>query len=315
MKKNNLRVRKVKVQVKDKTISYDEYYLVNEHGEEIFNREIEIENDNRLYNIYKKQKSLLTSTEIKEIRKKYNLTQKDYASIIGVGEITVHRFEKGSIQTEAVDSIMRLSNNPNNMYLLLLKNKNNITTSLYESTLNKVQELMTLKRHELIDINVFDTDLLSFKEENAIDVAENIIKIYNEKVDRLVKEYNIVPEYITNLKLQKLLYYVQAINLQVFEKIAFKEKIIAWSYGPVVNEVYQKYKENHSNEIKTEEKVKKLSSGLEKVINEVIDSYGSMEANKLIDFTHEEEPWKNTEINKEIKTDIIKDYFNKVYEV
>ena len=210
---------------------------------------------------------------------------------------------------------MRLSNNPNNMYLLLLKNKNNITTSLYESTLNKVQELMTLKRHELIDINVFDTDLLSFKEENAIDVAENIIKIYNEKVDRLVKEYNIVPEYITNLKLQKLLYYVQAISLQVFEKIAFKEKIIAWSYGPVVNEVYQKYKENHSNEIKIEEKVKKLSSGLEKLINEVIDSYGSMEANKLIDFTHEEEPWKNTEINKEIKTDIIKDYFNKVYEV
>ena len=315
MKKNNLRVRKVKVQVKDKTISYDEYYLVNELGEEIFNREIEIENDNRLYNIYKKQKSLLTSTEIKEIRKKYNLTQKDYASIIGVGEITVHRFEKGAIQTEAVDSIMRLSNNPNNMYLLLLKNKNNITTSLYESTLNKVQELMTLKRHELIDINVFDTDLLSFKEENAIDVAENIIKIYNEKVDRLVKEYNIVPEYITNLKLQKLLYYVQAISLQVFKKIAFKEKIMAWSYGPVVNEVYQKYKENHSNEIKIDGKVKKISNGLEKVINEVIDSYGSMEANKLIDFTHEEEPWKNTEINKEIKTDIIKEYFNKVYEV
>ena len=315
MKKNNLRVRKVKVQVKDKTISYDEYYLVNELGEEIFNREIEIENDNRLYNTYKKQKNLLTSTEIKEIRKKYGLTQKEYAFIIGVGEITIHRFEKGAIQTEAADSIMRLSNNPNNMYFLLLKNKNNITDSLYKSTLNKVQELMTLKRHELIDINAFDKKLLSFKEENAIDVAENIIKIYNEKVDKLVKEYNIVPEYITNLKLQKLLYYVQAISLQVFEKIAFKEKIIAWSYGPVVNEVYQKYKENHSNEIKTEEKVKKLSSGLEKVINEVIDSYGSMEANKLIDFTHEEEPWKNTEINKEIKTDIIKEYFNKVYEV
>lgn len=315
MKNNNLRVRKVKVQVKDKIISYDEYYLVDEFGEEIFNREIEIENDNRLYNTYKKQKNLLTSTEIKEIRKKYGLTQKEYAFIIGVGEITIHRFEKGAIQTEAVDSIMRLSNNPNNMYFLLLKNKNNITDSLYKSTLNKVQELITLKRHELIDINAFDKKLLSFKEENAIDVAENIIKIYNEKVDKLVKEYNIVPEYITNLKLQKLLYYVQAISLQVFEKLAFKEKIMAWSYGPVVNEVYQKYKENHSNEIKIDGKVKKISSGLEKVINEVIDSYGSMEANKLIDFTHEEEPWKNTEINKEIKTDIIKKYFNKVYEV
>ena len=314
MKNNNLRVRKVKVQVKDKIISYDEYYLVDEFGEEIFNRDIEIENDNRLYNIYKKQKNLLTSTEIKEIRKKYGLTQKEYASIIGVGEITVHRFEKGAIQTEAVDSIMRLSNNPNNMYFLLLKNKDNINNSLYKSTLNKVQELMTLKRHELIDINTFDKKLLSFEEENVIDVAENIIKIYNEKVDKLVNEYNIVPEYITNLKLQKLLYYVQAISLQVFEKTAFKEKIMAWSYGPAVNEVYQKYKVNHSNEIKTENNTKKISYGLEKVINEVINSYGSMEATKLIDFTHEEDPWKNTEINKEIKVDIIKEYFNKVYE-
>ena len=47
MKNNNLRVRKVKVQVKDKIISYDEYYLVDEFDEEIFNREIEIENDNQ----------------------------------------------------------------------------------------------------------------------------------------------------------------------------------------------------------------------------------------------------------------------------
>ena len=123
MKNNNLRVRKVKVQVKDKIISYDEYYLVDEFGEEIFNREIEIENDNRLYNTYKKQKNLLTSTEIKEIRKKYGLTQKEYAFIIGVGEITIHRFEKGAIQTEAVDSIMRLSNNPKQKIKTLRKDK------------------------------------------------------------------------------------------------------------------------------------------------------------------------------------------------
>ena len=75
---------------------------------------------------------------------------------------------------------------------------------LYKSTFNKVEELMTLKSHELIDINKFNKKTLSFEEENVIDVAENIIKIYNEKVDKLVNEYNIVPEYITNLKLQKL---------------------------------------------------------------------------------------------------------------
>ena len=78
-------------------------------------------------------------------------------------------------------------------------------------------------------------DILKIKEESAKDIAQNIVRIYNDKVDKLVNDYGITPEYITNLKLQKLLYYVQSICLLVFGQKAFPEKIIAWSYGPVVN--------------------------------------------------------------------------------
>lgn len=311
----NLRIRRVEVQIKDKLIPYDEYYLVNENGEEVFNRDVEIENDLRLYDIYKKQNNLLTNAEIKKIRSKYGLTQKDYATIIGVGEVTVHRFEKGAIQTEAVDSIMRLSNNPDNMYFLLLQNRSSISDSLYNKVLNKVQELKILKRHEVVDITKFDNDILKIKEESAKDIAQNIVRIYNDKVDKLVNDYGITPEYITNLKLQKLLYYVQSICLLVFGQKAFPEKIIAWSYGPVVNEVYQEYKNNHSNEIKTSNDVKEISSGLKKIIYEVINGYGSIETTKFIDFTHEEEPWKNTKINDEIELEKIVNYFNKVYDL
>ena len=35
-----------------------------------------------------------------------------------------------------------------------------------------------------------------------------------------------------------------------FSGSAFSEKILAWSYGPVVNEVYQKYKKNGKTEDK-----------------------------------------------------------------
>ena len=313
-KMDNLKVRNVKVNVKKTLIEYEEYYVVDENGNEVFNRNIEIENDRRLYDIYKQKNNLLASTEIKKIREKYGLNQKDYALVIGVGEITVHRFEKGAIQTEAVDSIMRLSNDPDNMYFLLLQNKKNINESLYNTVSKKIKKLQTLKRHCLIDINKFRVDNLEFKEENVLDVAKNIINIYNTKVDELVSNYDIVPEYITNLKLQKLLYYVQAICLMVFNKKAFSSKILAWSYGPVVSEVYNKYKENHASGIKSEKSVRKVSTGLYKIIDEVVNSYGSMDATKLIDFTHEEEPWLETEINKEINIDLIKRYFDKVYD-
>ena len=311
---DNLRVRKAQVNVKGTLIEYDEYYLVNENGKEIYDRNIEIENDQRLYDIYKKQNNLLTNFEIKKIRQKYGLTQKEYALVIGVGEVTVHRFEKGAIQTEAVDSIMKLSNDPDNMSFLLLQNRKNISESLYNSLLKRIKELQILKKHALVDINKFNLDVLELEEEFAIDIAKNIINIYNARVDELVRNYDIVPEYITNLKLQKLLYYVQAICLMIFGKKAFPEKILAWSYGPVVNEVYQQYKQNHNGKISSETNVKNISSGLYKIIGEVVNSYGSIETNKLIDFTHEEEPWMNTEINKEIKIELIKSYFNKVYD-
>lgn len=311
---DNLRIRKVQANVKGSLIEYDEYYLVDDNGEEVFDRNIEIENDQRLYDIYKKQNNLLTNFEIKKIRQKYGLTQKEYALVIGVGEVTVHRFEKGAIQTEAVDSIMKLSNDPDNMSFLLLQNRKNIGESLYSLLLKRIKELQTLKKHALVDINKFDLDVLEFEEESAIDIAKNIINIYNARVDELVRNYDIFPEYITNLKLQKLLYFVQAMCLMIFGKKAFPEKILAWSYGPVVNEVYQQYKQNHANEINSESNIKNISSGLYKIIEEVINSYGSIEANKLIDFTHEEEPWRNTEINKEIDIELIKNYFNKVYD-
>ncbi len=311
---DNLRIRKVQVNVKGSLIEYDEYYLVDDNGEEVFDRNIEIENDQRLYDIYKKQNNLLTNFEIKKIRQKYGLTQKEYALVIGVGEVTVHRFEKGAIQTEAVDSIMKLSNDPDNMSFLLLQNRKNIDESLHSLLLKRIKELQTLKKHALVDINKFDLDVLEFEEESAIDIAKNIINIYNARVDELVRNYDIVPEYITNLKLQKLLYFVQAMCLLIFGKKAFPEKILAWSYGPVINEVYQQYKQNHASEINSESNIKNVSSGLYKIIEEVINSYGSIEANKLIDFTHEEEPWRNTEINKEIDIELIKNYFNKVYD-
>ena len=311
---DNLRTRKVQVNVKGTLVEYDEYYLVDDNGEEVFDRNIEIENDQRLYDIYKKQNNLLTNFEIKKIRQKYDLTQKEYAIVIGVGEVTVHRFEKGAIQTEAVDSIMKLSNDPDNMAFLLLQNRKNIGESLYDSLLKRIKELQVLKRHALVDISKFDLDVLEFEEASAIDVAKNIINIYNAKVDELANNYDIVPEYITNLKLQKLLYFVQAICLMIFGEKAFPEKILAWSYGPVVNEVYQQYKQNHASKINSESNVKNISSGLYKIIEEVINSYGLFEANRLIDLTHEEEPCLNTEINKEIGIDLIKNYFNKVYD-
>ena len=43
---------------------------------------------------------------------------------------------------------------------------------------------------------------------------------------------------ISNLQLQKILYYVQKFSLQNYKKALFSDEIEAWAFGPVVREVY-----------------------------------------------------------------------------
>ena len=52
---------------------------------------------------------------------------------------------------------------------------------------------------------------------------------------------------------------------------------------------------------------------MKKIIDLIIDSYGEYDAEKLIKLTHDEDPWKNANINSVIKFDTIKKYFEKVY--
>ena len=48
-------------------------------------------------------------------------------------------------------------------------------------------------------------------------------------------------DYLTNLRLQKLLYYVQAWSLVMRRKPMFQDRIEAWVHGPVVPSVYRHF--------------------------------------------------------------------------
>jgi uncharacterized phage-associated protein len=43
-----------------------------------------------------------------------------------------------------------------------------------------------------------------------------------------------IGDVISNLKLQKLLYYAQGFYLAIYGKALFEEDIVAWEHGPVV---------------------------------------------------------------------------------
>ena len=102
-----LKSRVATVKVKGIDINYNEVYYEVE-GIEIFNRELEIQNDINCYNEYKRIAGLLTTHQVKSIREQLKLTQKQFSEVLGLGEVTIHRIEKGSIQSKSVDNLIRM---------------------------------------------------------------------------------------------------------------------------------------------------------------------------------------------------------------
>lgn len=309
-----LREEKVNYVVKDEEIEVvEKYYIDLNTNERIYNKELAVENDIVAYDVYKKKKGLLTTDEIKDIRRKYQLTQKEYALAIGVGEITIHRFENGTIQTESIDAIMKLSKNPQNMLQLISQNKEKIEKEVFERTVKCIKNLIELEKHRIADFDYQEMKKLKFEMTDVNNVAEAIIDMYNAKIDKKEEAMGIKLSDMTPLKLQKLLYFVNGICLSVFDIPAFEAPIMAWEHGPVVEEIYHKYKNYGSSAIYQANSIKKVSLGLQQVIKEVIKGYGKYTAGQLIDLTHEEEPWKNSKKNEIINNIKIKEYFDKVY--
>lgn len=127
-------------------------------------------------------------------------------------------------------------------------------------------------------------------------------------------EYSNSKQYlINNLKLQKILYFINARSLVEKGKPMFNETIQKWKFGPVVPRVYHEYKRNGASQITVDDIVqqllefsddkltineysaKKISNETKKLIQETVDALDRYSAFELVDKTHEHLIWKKDE--------------------
>lgn len=120
-------------------------------------------------------------------------------------------------------------------------------------------------------------------------------------------------ELMSNMKLQKMLYYQQGFHLAYFNEPLFEEDIEAWMYGPVVPSVYNQYKSNGNKGISPIAKEIKLEDKEEALFNEVFQTYSVFSAAGLMNMTHGEKPWKTTPtgVGNVISKDKLYSFFKK----
>lgn len=119
---------------------------------------------------------------------------------------------------------------------------------------------------------------------SSIDVAKYFLGQIDEDAGDL----------ISNLKLQKLLYYAQGFHLALHGEPLFAERIMAWTHGPVVSEVYHYYKQYGSGPIPGPEdvKIEVYDERTSQFLDEIFRIFGQFSAWKLRNMTHSEPPWR-----------------------
>lgn len=97
--------------------------------------------------------------------------------------------------------------------------------------------------------------------------------------------------YISNLKLQKLVYYAQAWHLALHDAPLFEDEFEAWVHGPVVPVLYQEYKQFKWKPIIEEATEPEFTEDVKAFLDEVAEVYFACDAYELEQMTHQEDPW------------------------
>ena len=195
--------------------------------EELYCEELDNATLTRAYNEYRRRHRLLFPDEIKKIREKYGLSQRGFAKLLNWGDKTICRYENGSIQDKAHNSLLLFLREPENMRTYLTENEISLDERQKAKLLAAVEKLEQDAEYR-VGSRIFD---LFF---SRTPCEENGFKGFDyEKVCAMVLFFAHKSSELLKTKLMKLLNYS--------DMIFYKENGISMSglkyahlpYGPV----------------------------------------------------------------------------------
>lgn len=135
---------------------------------------------------------------------------------------------------------------------------------------------------------------------NAIYLSNYVISLFEQQKSP-----------VTNLKLQKVLYYIQGYFYRHFGKAAFSDEIYNWQYGPVVPVVYYEYNDNGATPLKSRMFFDdcEIADCEKTLIKSVVEKCAAISTSRLVSMTHSEIPWRTAGSGNIISKNSIEIYF------
>ena len=305
-----------KALIKNKPVGYKEiFYFCPESNEEFYPEKIMDENLVKARDSYKRLGGLLTSSEIKEIRNYYGLSQKELSNLFGWGDITIQRYENKAIQDETYDEVLRRAkDDPMFAYDELKKHKDKFNAERFKDLEIFLKDEVKKKQTIRCNIEVLKALYLDYTEPNEYNGNK---QLNFNNIDQMLRFFSQNNHDLYKVKLMKLFWFSDALHFKKNNQsisglvythmplgalpIGYEILFQAFSNSVVVKEESLKCsgeEEMIGYKIQNLEKVdlNKLTPSEITIMDEVNKFFKKMGSKKISEYMHEEIAYRNTEI-------------------
>lgn len=175
----------------------------------------------KAYGVYRARHGLLQPDEIRAIRSMYGLGQKVFSKLLGWGEVTLARYEGGSIQSAAHDQMLRLAQNPTNIAQIVARGAKTLTDEQRTALAARLKELSP--EHEGLLV----------REEAAVYSAGSSVRRLREMMVYFASQ----PQ-MWRTKLNKALFYADFLHYRRFGTAISGCRYVHMQFGPVPSDFY-----------------------------------------------------------------------------
>ena len=290
--------------------TYENVAVCKECHQDLYINEIEEKNNERIYELYREKANIIKPQDIVDLRKKYDISQRELTAILGFGKMTINRYERGGVPTKSQSDYIRLLIDNDNKFIEKVKEayKNgSINDKTYEKIVS--EELNTSIDKEQIQDNI--RRYLRYALNRKPDIYNGYKSLDIEKVENII---SYIASKVKNLTITSLNKYLWFIDMLSFNQRSVSITGLTYQnqkFGPTI--IDKKYDEisllddKYTREdIETENgnTTKIISNGnynLDKISDiekEIIDTIIKILKNKTVtdisELSHREEGWKKT---------------------
>jgi len=291
--------------------TFENVAICNECNEDLYVNEIENENNERIFKIYRKIANIITPQDIVNLRNKYDISQRELTAILGFGKMTINRYERGGLPSKSQSDYIRLLIDNEIEFVNRVKaayEKNEISEKTYkkivsndvEKAISKKEVQDNIRKYLNVELNR-DPDIYNGYKSLDLDKIENIISYIASKVKNL-----------TITSLNKYLWYIDMLSFNqrsvaitglTYQNQKFGPTIINKRYDEIslLDDKYQREDFETINGNVTEIISKdnfdlnKISDSEKKIIDSVIKLLKNKKVTEISEMSHKEDGWRKTE--------------------